>query len=297
MTASNLPSPLCCPLPSTTPDMRMGPLPDLSLLLHHPNGPALSLLLLHPIPSDGAADFHALPALSLLLLHPIPPDGAADFSALVRPRGGAGPSTNLPGPRLPPQNHQPLPSDPQPPLWSPPDTSAQRAPPSIRPGPTGAQHAPPSTLHPPPSQHPPPHFSSTGGSPIDDPDGDLDDDPHADENGPFFAPLGNALGLLGGGDVEMDDGDGMELDPSHRHVISLDSPPRLVGQKWQYVGSPSPPPVEKPTFLLPRKPQTPTYHSCEAFGSAPFPSPRDTCSLAQLWDGSQCSFVIWRLTD
>ncbi|KAG1812332.1 hypothetical protein EV424DRAFT_1349366 [Suillus variegatus] len=118
-----------------------------------------------------------------------------------------------------------------------------------------------------PLQHPPPHFSSTGGSPIDDPDGDLDDDPHADENGPFFAPLGNALGLLGGGDVEMDDGDRMELDPSRRHVISLDSPPRLVGQKRQYVGSPSPPPVEKPTFLLPRKPQTLTYHSREAFGS------------------------------
>ena len=49
--------------------MRM-PLPDLSLLLHHPNGPALSLLLHHPIPSDGAANFHVLPDLSLLLHHP-----------------------------------------------------------------------------------------------------------------------------------------------------------------------------------------------------------------------------------
>ncbi|KAG2101880.1 uncharacterized protein F5147DRAFT_776536 [Suillus discolor] len=233
-----------------------------------------------------------LPDLSLLLHHPIPPDGAADFSALIRPHGGASPSTNLPGPQLPPQNHQPLPPDPQLPLWSPPDTSAQCAPPSIWPGPTGAQHAPPSTLHP-----PPPHFSSTGGSPINDPDGDLDNDPHADDNGPFFAPLGNALGMLDGGDVDMDDDNGMELDSSHRRVISLHSPPRLVGQKRPYAASPSPPPVEKNTFLLPRKPQTPTYHSHEVFGSAPFPSPCDTCSLAQLWDGSRCSFVVWRLTD
>ncbi|KAG1799490.1 uncharacterized protein HD556DRAFT_1439871 [Suillus plorans] len=142
------------------------PLPDLSLLLHHPippDGPALSLLLHHPIPSDGAADFHALPDLSLLLHHPIPPDGTADFSALVRPRGGADASMNLPGPQLPPKNHQPLPPDPQLPLWSPPDTSAQCAPPSIWPSPMGAQRAPPSTLHPPHSQHPPPHFSGTGG--------------------------------------------------------------------------------------------------------------------------------------
>ncbi|KAG1799489.1 uncharacterized protein HD556DRAFT_1439869 [Suillus plorans] len=122
-------------------------------------------------------------------------DHAADYYSLVRPCGGAGPSTNPPGPQLPqlpqlhPQNPQPPPPDPQLPLWSPPDTSAQRTPPSIQPGPTGAQHTPPSTLHP-----PPPHFSGTGGSPIDDPDGDLDDDPHADNNGPFFAPLGNALG-------------------------------------------------------------------------------------------------------
>ncbi|KAG1856401.1 hypothetical protein DFJ58DRAFT_727240 [Suillus subalutaceus] len=170
------------------------PLPDLSRLLHH------------PIPSDGAADFHALPDLSLLLRHPIPPDGAADFSALVRPRVGAGPSMNLPGPQLPLQNHQPLPSDPQLPLWSPPDTSAQRAPPSIRPA-------------------PPHHFSGAGGSPIDDPDSDLDDDLHADENDLFSAPLGNALGMLGGGDADMDDDEGMELDPSRRRVISLDSPP------------------------------------------------------------------------
>ncbi|KAG1858981.1 hypothetical protein DFJ58DRAFT_744749 [Suillus subalutaceus] len=170
------------------------PLPDLSRLLHH------------PIPSDGAADFHALPDLSLLLRHPIPPDGAADFSALIRPRVGAGPSMNLPGPQLPLQNHQPLPSDPQLPLWSPPDTSTQRAPPSIRPA-------------------PPHHFSGAGGSPIDDPDGDLDDDLHADENDLFSAPLGNALGMLGGGDADMDDDEGMELDPSRRRVISLDSPP------------------------------------------------------------------------
>ncbi|KAG2092160.1 uncharacterized protein F5147DRAFT_822658 [Suillus discolor] len=127
-------------------------------------------------------------------------DHAADYYSLIRPCGGAGPSTNPPGPQLPqlhPQNSQPpppdpqlLPPDPQLPLWSPPDTSAQCAPPSIRPGPMGAQHAP---------QHPPPHFSGTGGSPIDDPDGDLDDDPHANDNGPFFAPLGNMLGMLDGG--------------------------------------------------------------------------------------------------
>ncbi|KAG0706451.1 hypothetical protein DFH29DRAFT_872231 [Suillus ampliporus] len=245
---------------------------------------------LHPFlfsnPTIGAKIFTSQPGV----------DHAADFYSLIRPRGRAGPSMNLPGPQLPqpdpqlppqlpqlpPQNPQPPPPDPQPlppdpqlPLWSPPDTGTQHAPTSTRPSPTGAQHAPPSTLHappstlhPPPSQHPPPHFSSTGGSPIDDPDGDLDDDPHADDNGPFFAPLGNALGMLGGGDVDMDDDNGMELDPSWRCVISLDSPPRVVRQKRQYAASPSPPPVEKNAFLLPRKPQTPTYHSREAFGSA-----------------------------
>ncbi|KAG0703599.1 hypothetical protein DFH29DRAFT_998424 [Suillus ampliporus] len=172
------------------------------------------------------------PALSLLLHHPIPPDGAANFSALVHPRGGAGPSMNLPGPQLPPQNPQPLPPDPQLPLWSPPDTGAQRAPTSTWPSPTSAQHAPPSTLHPPLL---------------------------------IFAvslpPLAMRWVCWMGGDVDMDD------DPSRRRV-SLDSPPRLVGQKWQYTASPSPPPVEKNAFLLSRKPQTPTYHSRKAFGSA-----------------------------
>ncbi|KAG1893611.1 uncharacterized protein F5891DRAFT_985673 [Suillus fuscotomentosus] len=137
-------------------------------------------------------------------------DHATDYYSLIRPHGGAGPSTNLPGPQLPqpdpqlpqlhPKNPQPpppdpqlLPPDPQLPLWSPPDTSAQSTPPSIQPSPMGAQHTPPSTLHPPPSQHPPPHFPGTEGSPIDDPDGDLNNDPHADDNDPFFAPLGNTL--------------------------------------------------------------------------------------------------------
>ncbi|KAG2335572.1 hypothetical protein BDR05DRAFT_1006669 [Suillus weaverae] len=239
--------------PLSAPSLVKAPAPSLTLLL------ALFLqCLLHHIPFLVKAP--APPAfwkhltsnetlqLTLLLHHPIPPDGTADFSALIRP---------------------PASSDPQLPLWSPPDTSAQRA--------------PPSTLHPPPSQHPP-HFSGTGGSPIDDPDGDLDDDPHADNNNPFFAPLGNALSM-------------MELDPSRRHVISLDSPPRSVGQKRPYTASPSPPPMEKNTYLLPWKPQMLTYHSREVFGSAPFPSPRDTCSLAQLWDGSWCSFIVWRLTD
>ncbi|KAG2101881.1 uncharacterized protein F5147DRAFT_655194 [Suillus discolor] len=234
---------------------------------------------LHPFlfsnPTIGAKIFTSQPGV----------DHAADYYLLIRPHGGAGPSTNPPGPQLPqpdpqlpqlhPQNSQPPPPDPQPlppdpqlPLWSPPDTSTQCAPPSIRPGPTGAQHALPSTLHPPPSQHPPPHFSGTGGSPINDPDGDLDNNPHADDNGPFFAPLGNTLGMLDGEDVDMDNDNGMELDSSRRHVISLHSPPRLVGQKRPYAASPSPSPVEKNTFLLPRKPQMPTYHSREAFGSA-----------------------------
>ncbi|KAG1814012.1 uncharacterized protein BJ212DRAFT_1482357 [Suillus subaureus] len=157
-------------------------------------------------------------------------DHTTNYYSLVCPHGGAGPSTNPPSPQLPqlhPQNPQPHPPDPQPlppdpqlPLWSPPDTSTQCVPLSIQPCPMGAQHTPPSTLHP-----PPPHFSSTGGSPIDNPDGDLDDDPHTNENNPFFAPLGNTLGMLGRGDVDMDNDNGMELDSSHHRVISLDSPP------------------------------------------------------------------------
>ncbi|KAG1884521.1 hypothetical protein F4604DRAFT_1676650 [Suillus subluteus] len=85
-----------------------------------------------------------------------------------------------------------------------------------------------------PSQHLPFHFSGTEGSPINDPDGDLNDNPHADDNSPFFAPFGNTLGILGGGDVDMDDDNGMELDPSCHRVISLDSPPKLEGWKQQY---------------------------------------------------------------
>ncbi|KAG1846653.1 hypothetical protein F4604DRAFT_1936335 [Suillus subluteus] len=88
-----------------------------------------------------------------------------------------------------------------------------------------------------PSQHLPFHFSGTEGSPINDPDGDLNDNPHADDNSPFFAPFGNTLGILGGGDVDMDDDNGMELDPSCHRVISLDSPPKLEGWKQQYAES------------------------------------------------------------
>ncbi|KAG2335570.1 hypothetical protein BDR05DRAFT_1026659 [Suillus weaverae] len=133
---------------------------------------------LHPFlfsnPTIGAKIFTAQPGV----------DHAADYYSLIHPHGGASPSTNPSSPQLPqpdpqlppqlpqlppqlpqlhPQNPQPLPPDPQLPLWSPPDTSAQHAPLSIR------------------------------------PDGDLDDDPHADDNDPFFAPLGNMLSMLGGG--------------------------------------------------------------------------------------------------
>ncbi|KAG1853885.1 hypothetical protein DFJ58DRAFT_728011 [Suillus subalutaceus] len=51
---------------------------------------------------------------------------------------------------------------------------------------TGAQCSPPAYL--PPSHHPPPHFTGAGGSPVDDPDGDLYDDPYADDNGPLCSP-------------------------------------------------------------------------------------------------------------
>ncbi|KAG2335781.1 hypothetical protein BDR05DRAFT_1006459 [Suillus weaverae] len=225
--------------PLSAPSLVKAPAPSLTLLL------ALFLqCLLHHIPFLVKAP--APPAfwkhltsnetlqLTLLLHHPIPPDGAADFSALIRPRGGASPSTNLPGPQLPPQNHQPLPPDPQLPLWSPPDTSAQRA--------------PPSTLHPPPSQHPP-HFSGTGGSPIDNPDGDLDDDPHADNNDPFFAPLGNTLSMLGGGTLTWTMTTGWSLTPPIVMSSALIVPPG----RWDRSGH-----TRLPLLPLPWK-KTPTF--------------------------------------
>ncbi|KAG1853886.1 hypothetical protein DFJ58DRAFT_883165 [Suillus subalutaceus] len=124
---------------------------------------------------------------------------------------------------------------------------------------TGAQRSPPAYL--PPSHHPPPHFTGAGGSPVDDPDGDLYDDPYADDNGPLSAPLGNALDVLDG-DVNMydddDDDDGVEYNSSRCRVVS--SPPKVPLLL---------PLLSKLTaFVLPRKPQTPAYHSRMAFGSA-----------------------------
>ncbi|KAG0694851.1 hypothetical protein DFH29DRAFT_880412 [Suillus ampliporus] len=57
----------------------------------------------------------------------------------------------------------------------------------------------PKALRTPFTAPPPPHYTGVGGSPINDPDGDLNADPHAaadDGDGPFFAPLGNALDTL-----------------------------------------------------------------------------------------------------
>ncbi|KAG1804165.1 uncharacterized protein BJ212DRAFT_1486807 [Suillus subaureus] len=59
---------------------------------------------------------------------------------------------------------------------------------------TGAQRSPPAYL--PPSHHPSPHFTGTRGSPVDDPDGDLYDDPYADDNGPLSAPHHRLLDLF-----------------------------------------------------------------------------------------------------
>ncbi|KAG0694850.1 hypothetical protein DFH29DRAFT_880411 [Suillus ampliporus] len=124
---------------------------------------------------------------------------------------------------------------------------------------------------PPPSWHPPPpHYTGTWGGPIDDPDGDLDADPHTaadDGDSPFFAPLSNALDTLDD-DFDMYDNDaGLEFNSSRRRVISLDSPPKVVGHKQQYAASPSPPPIDTNSFILLRKPQMPAYHSRAAFAS------------------------------
>ncbi|KAG1826115.1 uncharacterized protein BJ212DRAFT_1475453 [Suillus subaureus] len=165
-------------------------------------------------------------------------------------------------------------------------TSAQPIPPSFSQYPPllPLQYLPPllcsilpplhcSTL--PPLQYPPnlPQPGARGG-PIDNPDGDMEDDPHADDDynndGPFGTPLGNALDTLDR-DFEMcgdDDDDGLEVNSSWCCVISLDSPPKVVGHKRQYAASPSPPCASTNSFILPCKAQTPMYHSCEAFGSA-----------------------------
>ncbi|KAG1743518.1 hypothetical protein EDB19DRAFT_1827405 [Suillus lakei] len=187
---------------------------------------------LHPFlfsnPTCGAKIFTSQPGVN----------HAADFYVLIHPCGGAGPSMNPnpPGPQLPPPNHQlpsPNPQLPPPDLQLPPlsphDTGAHI---STWPGPTSVVHMPPSTLYPPPSQCPPPHLTGTGGSLIDDSDEDLDDNPHADDNSPFFAPLGNTLDMLDGRDINMyDDNNGMEFDSFRHHVISLDSLPKVVGCK------------------------------------------------------------------
>ncbi|KAG2754068.1 hypothetical protein P692DRAFT_20870182 [Suillus brevipes Sb2] len=131
------------------------------------------------------------------------------------------------------------------------------------------------------SQYPPPHFTSTGGHPIDDSNGDFLNDPyvdddgssaddHVDDYGPFSAPLGNALDTLDGGDggdINIHYDDEMQFRYAWHRAVSLDSPPKVVGHKHQYIISPSPPPIKKNAFIVPQKPQTPMYHSSEVFGS------------------------------
>ncbi|KAG1817540.1 uncharacterized protein BJ212DRAFT_1500033 [Suillus subaureus] len=106
-----------------------------------------------------------------------------DFYVLIHPHGGLVPPPIklLLAPSSLPQAHMlllPLPN-PQPPLQ---DSQL----PPLNQLDTGAQHSPPAYL--PPSHHPPPHFTGTRGSPVDDLDGDLYDDPYADDNGPLSAP-------------------------------------------------------------------------------------------------------------
>ncbi|KAG1729495.1 uncharacterized protein EDB91DRAFT_1253008 [Suillus paluster] len=165
-----------------------------------------------------------------------------------------------PLPQLPPPLPQLPPPLPQLPLQSPHAASAQPNP-AI-------------TLYP-----PPPHYTGAGGSPITDLDGDLSADPHAtanDDDRPFFAPLGNALLTLDR-DFNMYNNNGLEFNSSWHRVVNLNSPPKVVGHKQQYAASPSPPPIDTNTFVMPQKPQTPTYHSHTAFGSAlpaaPLPHP------------------------
>ncbi|KAG2117884.1 uncharacterized protein F5147DRAFT_768022 [Suillus discolor] len=170
-------------------------------------------------------------------------DHTTDFYNLIHPCEGASPSTN--------QEPQHPSTHPQHPLPSPHDAGNQCIPPYV-----------------PPSQHPP-HYTGTEGNLIDDLDGDLYNDPHADEDelGPFSAPLGNVLDTLDG-DINMcDDDDDREFN-SHYDVIILNSPPKVVRHKQQYMASPSPPPANSNSFILPQKSQTPAYHSRTVFGSA-----------------------------
>ncbi|KAG1814301.1 uncharacterized protein BJ212DRAFT_1482046 [Suillus subaureus] len=141
------------------------------------------------------------------------------------------------------------------------------SPPSTEPSPPNLQPTP--QLPPPNPQLPPLNQLDTGAHPVDDPNNNLYDDPYTNDNGPLSAPLGNALDVLDG-DVNMYNDDnnnnGVEYNSSRRHVVS--SPPKVVGHKWQYAASPSPPPVQTNAFVLPWKPQTLAYHSHVAFGSA-----------------------------
>ncbi|KAG1880767.1 hypothetical protein F4604DRAFT_1922390 [Suillus subluteus] len=243
---------------------------------------------LHPLlfsnPTCGAKVYTSQPGV----------DHTAEFYVLVNSCGGAGALSHQHAarPELPPLNPHHIPTSAQP---SP--TSAQPIPSSVQPThpsryaagtqpipPPSLQHplpplsqhppppsfavsSPPSFAHrpPPPLQYPPPLLPQpgAGGGPIDDPDGDMDDDPHADDNddddndGPFGAPLGNALDTLDR-DFEMcdDADDGLEVNSSRHRVFSLDSPPKVVGHKRQYAASPSPPRVGTNSFILPRKVQT-----------------------------------------
>ncbi|KAG2108238.1 uncharacterized protein F5147DRAFT_773819 [Suillus discolor] len=237
-----------------------------------------------PLDENGAANLHKQVLLYFPwydLLHPflfsnptcsakiftsqLGVDHAATFYVLVHPRGGgASPSarqhTSSP---QPPPLQQPLP----PPLQqSLPPPLQQSLPPLQHPLPPLQHSLPPSSWHSlPPLWHP-----GAGGNLIDDPDGDMDDDFYADDDdGVFHAPLGNALDALDG-DFEMHDDDDIsqEFNSSRCHFISLNSPPKVIGHKRQYAASPSPPRANANSFSLPRKAQTPAYHSCVAFGSA-----------------------------
>ncbi|KAG1874827.1 hypothetical protein F4604DRAFT_1924947 [Suillus subluteus] len=338
-----------------------------------------------------------LPDLSLLLHHPIPPDGAADFSALVRPRGGAGPqlsallqalyippsftappssffrhweqsnrrspispttqpspmptscmpnSYSLHSPEIPlmsgssdqaprcdivpmkgfvhevlrrsrtsgsvlqtalcyleairaksqswshgrrvalgplapwlaPHNHQPLPSDPQLPLWSPPDTSAQRA--------------PPSTLHP-PLLHSTPLliFPALGAVQSTIQTVTSMTTPTPMKTILFLPPLATRWVCWMGGDVDMDDDDGMVLDSSRCRVISLDSHPS---------GSTRLPPLplrwKNPCSLSCGSPRR--RHTTVARRLAQLPSPLLVTFVHSRNCGmGRCSFVVWRLAD
>ncbi|KAG1866730.1 hypothetical protein F4604DRAFT_1928023 [Suillus subluteus] len=140
---------------------------------------------------------------------------------------------------------------------SPPSFTAPSPPTLQYPPPPPSQYSPPLLLPPlfcstvpPPLQYPPSLLlrPGAGGGPIDDPDGDMEDDPRADDDdnndSPFGTPLGNVLDTLDR-DFEMrgeEEDDGLEVGSSWHCAISLNSPPKVA--------------------------QMPMYHSHEAFGSA-----------------------------